>query len=61
MEDVERFIPGISTKVLNERLRKLLRRAAKNLAGITGACHLTGGLEAWQKANGPLLRRPSGG
>jgi glyoxylase-like metal-dependent hydrolase (beta-lactamase superfamily II)/rhodanese-related sulfurtransferase len=28
-------------------------------AGITSACHLAGGLDAWRKANGPLVRRQS--
>jgi glyoxylase-like metal-dependent hydrolase (beta-lactamase superfamily II)/rhodanese-related sulfurtransferase len=28
-------------------------------AGITNACHLAGGLDAWRKANGPLVRRHS--
>jgi rhodanese-related sulfurtransferase len=26
-------------------------------AGITSACHIAGGIDAWKKANGPLLRQ----
>jgi rhodanese-related sulfurtransferase len=26
-------------------------------AGITSACHIQGGIDAWKKANGPLLRQ----
>jgi sulfur dioxygenase len=26
--------------------------------GITSACHIYGGIDAWRKANGPLLREP---
>jgi len=26
-------------------------------AGITSACHIQGGIDAWRKANGPLLRQ----
>ncbi len=25
-------------------------------AGIASACHIQGGIDAWKKANGPLLR-----
>jgi sulfur dioxygenase len=25
-------------------------------AGIASACHIHGGLDAWRKANGPLVR-----
>ena len=25
-------------------------------AGLTSACHITGGIDAWKKANGPLVR-----
>jgi sulfur dioxygenase len=37
--------------------RSAMAVKAAQEAGIGGACHLAGGLDAWKKANGPLARR----
>lgn len=37
--------------------RSAMAVKATQEAGITSACHLTGGLDAWKKADGPLVRR----
>jgi len=28
-------------------------------AGLTSACHIEGGIDAWKKANGPVVRQPA--
>src|SRR5205807_9964824 len=39
--------------------RSAMAVAAAQDAGITGAAHITGGLDAWKKADGPVTGRSS--
>jgi sulfur dioxygenase len=39
--------------------RSAMAVQAARAAGITSACHIQGGLDAWRKARGPLGHRPS--
>ena len=42
--------------VLQVRLLMAMAVQAAQDAGIASACHIHGGLDAWRKVNGPLVR-----